>query len=214
MNDTESKEITPIVVIGVLILIIFSLLFIMFNGGYDSFPLWVRQSIIAGITTLLGAFIGAYLAGKFAILSVNKQLAFMRNQKEIEDIDRNIRSVRIICYELMSLITYAKSLTTDLEGEPDFKSVKRVSKLMTENNQSFIALFRDTNLMTNISIENFYYVYPIPNIIHIFDSIDSTIQLTIFEDHADEVELIRQDISKHTMKLENIRDRILKEITE
>ena len=201
-------------VIGSLLIIVFGLLFILSNNGFQLFPLWVKQAIVAGFTTLVGAFIGAFLAGQFAILSVNKQMDFLREQKNEDDKDKSIRSLRIICYELMMMISFANSLLNDLSIRTDFGSIKRISKLMTENNHDFKNLFRDTSLMTTVSNENFHFVYTIPNIIHIFDEIDLTIQLSIFENHHEECDRIIEDISNQISKLEEIRDSILKEIRE
>lgn len=213
MLNKQVKDITPIVVIFVLILIIAALMFTLFNNNATGqFPLWVKQAIVAGVTTLLGAFIGAFLAGQFAIISVNKQINFMREQKILDENEISKKILKVVHFELLLLLVMVNDLLIELNGSRNFKSIKRGSKLMRSHNLLFKDLFRNPDSMSNISFQNFYFVYQIPKIIQILDSIDDSVQLDFFENHPDEVELIKEDLERENSRLNKINKKILVEL--
>jgi len=213
MNKMESKEMTPLVVIGVLIIVVFALMLILFSGDLHQFPQWLKKLTVSdGFSTLLGAFIGAYLAGRFAIASVNKQMDFMREQKALDDKEKSVRSLRLVSYELHLLLAHTVTLVEELELKQNFSGIKSSSRIINNNNQNFKRLLRDVNLTTSISRENFYHVYHIQNIISVFEVTNETIQLDVFEQHHQEVDALKETLSRQIEYLRKIQGHIKGEL--
>lgn len=102
-SDNKVYDYTALAVILVLILIIFTLILIMYSGGIFILPIWLIQTVVGGLFTLIGAGTGAFLAGFFTLKSVNKQINFTKEQKREEESISFYRNTNVISSLIVEL---------------------------------------------------------------------------------------------------------------
>lgn len=84
--------ILPYFLIVMLFLIIASLILEMYENFYSFLPTWFMENLFLGLFTLLGAALGAFLAGQYTLSAVKEQIVFSRD-KEIEEKERQSNTI-------------------------------------------------------------------------------------------------------------------------
>lgn len=108
------------IVIGVMLLIIFSLTLALINSGINIFPEWLPRTLVTGIFTIIGVTIGANFAAKNAlkVISINKE----NDQEKLKELHR--RNQKIIVEhgdELIVLLDDQNKVLEDVFDEKKFE---------------------------------------------------------------------------------------------
>lgn len=154
MKSFERGNIFYFMVIGLLILIIFSLVFTLFNEGYKVAEDWLVESAVVGFFTLCGAFTGAFLAGIFTLKSVNKQIEHTEKAADKIRVNDNNTALRIINHLLVDFFaTYTFSISTFSRGSTNSNHLKRAINEFEGFIEEIEKILLDTNLLSKISGE-------------------------------------------------------------
>lgn len=121
------------VIVGVLVLIIFSLILKLVSLEVEFLPSWFFENLFLGLFTLVGAFFGAAVAGKYAVNSVEKQIESSNRRDE----ERVRKTIKLVSTEMYILISSLKKFIevkdiSDIETLKKYEVITEIVKKKTE----------------------------------------------------------------------------------
>ncbi|PSL41163.1 hypothetical protein B0H99_103299 [Planomicrobium soli] len=160
MANHRVKDYFYLIILGVLILIVFSLITILYTRDVLHISEEIQATFSGGIFTLIGAAIGASLAGIFTLNSVNKQISHSEEVLEKNRKADNDNALMIIDYVLEELISIFPFVSSAFALEPTFSESLVIA--VDQFHDPVINIEKavlDTSLLSNISPD---YIEEVP----------------------------------------------------
>lgn len=161
MKSFERINIFNYVVIGILILVVISLILTLYNKSFNVIPMWLVESVVVGIFTLVGAGTGAFLAGQFTLKSVEKQIEHAKQEDEKVRIANSDTALRIIKYSIEDIFIVFEEVTPVFYLDNSHQVVvKRAINEFSEPINRIDNLLQNTDLLSKLSND---YIIAIPS---------------------------------------------------
>ena len=155
MKNFNGRELVLYVIIAVLLMIIFAMLVNKYDSTFSFLPNWFLESLFTGVFTLSGAAVGAYLAGRFTLRSVQEQMKHSEEQTEKARITNNNNALRIIDYVLEDFFAVFGFASGPFQrGNTDPATLKRAINEFNVFTEEIEKLLLDPQLLSHISEEH------------------------------------------------------------